>query len=248
MPIGPSFLVGDAPPHMDYQDDVKYPVTLKAAAASGIRVNAIQCGKSSETRDQWERIAQAGNGSYLQVAQAGGAVALASPYDTELAKLSTELDATRIYYGSDAERSESKRKLNASKKLYDAAPAPALARRATFMADDAGKDALLGHKELIDEVVSGRVDLDTLANEELPESMRDLSAGERRDLVTEQETKRASLKSEIQGLAQKRNAYLREAVAAEGGAKDSLDHQLYGTVRKQALEQGLGYSADAPAY
>ena len=38
------FLVGDAPPHMDYQDDVKYPQIVAAAAAKGIVVNTIQCG------------------------------------------------------------------------------------------------------------------------------------------------------------------------------------------------------------
>src|SRR5438105_752802 len=30
------FLVGDAPPHMDYPDDVKYPVTCKLACEKGI--------------------------------------------------------------------------------------------------------------------------------------------------------------------------------------------------------------------
>ena len=43
------FLVGDAPPHMDYQDDVKYPQVVAAAAARGIVVNTIQCGSMSDT-------------------------------------------------------------------------------------------------------------------------------------------------------------------------------------------------------
>src|SRR4051794_6136845 len=38
------FLVGDAPPHMDYKDDVKYPDTCKRAVEKGILVNTIQCG------------------------------------------------------------------------------------------------------------------------------------------------------------------------------------------------------------
>ena len=52
------FLVGDAPPHMDYQDDVKYPVTLGAASEKGIVVNAIQCGRVSGTTPAWQRIAK----------------------------------------------------------------------------------------------------------------------------------------------------------------------------------------------
>lgn len=38
------FLVGDAVPHMDYANDVHYPVTLAAAERKGIRVNTIQSG------------------------------------------------------------------------------------------------------------------------------------------------------------------------------------------------------------
>ena len=44
------FLVGDAPPHMDYQDDVKYPEIVAAATAKGIVVNTIQCGLMGDRR------------------------------------------------------------------------------------------------------------------------------------------------------------------------------------------------------
>src|SRR5262249_15682446 len=54
------FLVGDAPPHMDYQDDVKYPATMAAAAAKGIVVNTIQCGGMRETVKPWQEIAALG--------------------------------------------------------------------------------------------------------------------------------------------------------------------------------------------
>src|SRR5262249_42679199 len=42
------FLVGDAPPHMDYKDDVKYPQTCKLAAGKDIIINTIQCGTHAE--------------------------------------------------------------------------------------------------------------------------------------------------------------------------------------------------------
>jgi len=54
------FLVGDAPPHMDYSNDVKYPVTLQAAARKGIIVNAIQSGQHRHTRPAWQEIAALG--------------------------------------------------------------------------------------------------------------------------------------------------------------------------------------------
>ena len=57
------FLVGDAPPHMDYQDDVKYPGIVAAAAAKGIVVNTIQCGSMADTVAPWRHIAALGPGT-----------------------------------------------------------------------------------------------------------------------------------------------------------------------------------------
>jgi Mg-chelatase subunit ChlD len=94
------FLVGDAPPHMDYQNEVQYPEILASAAQKGIVVNTIQCGDLPITLDSWQTIAGLGNGSFFQVEQAGSAVAYTSPYDAKIAELSAQLDDTRLYYGS----------------------------------------------------------------------------------------------------------------------------------------------------
>src|SRR6266404_9998408 len=51
------FLVGDAPAHMDYTDDVKYPETCKEACKKAIIINTIQCGNSSECMKFWKDIA-----------------------------------------------------------------------------------------------------------------------------------------------------------------------------------------------
>src|SRR5690348_466629 len=42
------FLVGDAPPHMDYADDVKYTETCKLAVSQDIIINTVQCGHHGE--------------------------------------------------------------------------------------------------------------------------------------------------------------------------------------------------------
>src|SRR3954447_11723759 len=58
------FLVGDAAPHMDYKDDVKYPVTCKRACEKGILINTIQCGSSAECMKHWKDICAKAEGSY----------------------------------------------------------------------------------------------------------------------------------------------------------------------------------------
>jgi len=115
------FLVGDAPPHMDYQDEPQYPQIIAEAKARGVVVNTIQAGAAHATRQEWQKIAALGSGEYFQVDTTGSAVAIATPYDRELAKRSKELDDTRVYYGDSKTRAEKEGKLAATRKLHASA-------------------------------------------------------------------------------------------------------------------------------
>ena len=242
------FLVGDAPPHMDYQNDVPYGQSLTEAGRRGIRVNTIQCGQQGDTRDEWQRIAQLGNGAYLRVDQAGGAVAIATPYDDKLAKLSAELDDTRLFYGSREERDRRAGEVAKAKVAKSAAAPAALARRAEFVASPSGTASLAADQELVDAVQNGRVDLDKLPAAALPAPLAKLDAPARAKVVAETAARRESIKKEVKDLAEQRAGYLKGQVKAAGGAKESLDHQLWSTVRKQGTEAGLSYEASGPSY
>src|SRR5204862_3947636 len=86
------FLVGDAPPHMDYRDDVKYPESCKLAVKKDIIINTIQCGPDPQTRKYWQDICRKAEGSYVQIdARGGPVVAVATPFDDDLAKVNTDL-------------------------------------------------------------------------------------------------------------------------------------------------------------
>ncbi len=65
------FLVGDAPPHMDYVQDVSFTDTLKIAARRDIRVNAVQAGDAPDTEVAWRSIAALGAGDYIAIPQSG---------------------------------------------------------------------------------------------------------------------------------------------------------------------------------
>ena len=242
------FLVGDAPPHMDYQDDVKYPETIALARQKGIAVNTVQCGQIASTTQEWQRIAQLGDGRYFRVDQGGSAVAIATPYDKKLADLSAKLDATRLYYGSAEEKAEQARRLAATDKLHAESSVASRARRATFNASPAGKANFVGEKELVDDVVSGRVELSTLDKSALPAPLQALAPAEQKAAIEEQAGRRKELSAEVKALAAQRDEYLKRQVAERGGAKDSLDDKIYGAVREQAAAKGLKYEADAPAY
>jgi Mg-chelatase subunit ChlD len=66
------FLVGDAPPHMDYAQDTKYPKTLAVAKQRDIVVNAVLAGSARDTERVWQDIAQLGDGRFIPIPQDGG--------------------------------------------------------------------------------------------------------------------------------------------------------------------------------
>ncbi len=241
------FLVGDAPPHMDYQDDVPYPQTLADASQAGIVVNTIQCGQWGETIEPWQHIAQLGKGRFFQVGQAGSAVAIATPFDRELAELSAVLDETRIYYGSDEEQAMMRMKVAATDKMHEAASVESRARRAAFNASAAGEANLLGTNELVDDVASGRVDLDAIEEEALPPSLQVLAPEARKEIISESARKREELQRQIRDISQERDAYVAKNLADAGGTRDSLDQKIYEAVKEQAEAFGLAY-ADGPKH
>jgi flavin-binding protein dodecin len=241
------FLVGDAPPHMDYSQDRQYPEILAAATERGIVVNTIQCGGMPETTQTWTEIARLGHGRYFQVEQAGSALAIATPFDAELARLSAELDSTRLYYGSEEEIVVTGAKIAATEKLHEFGSTASRARRAAFNATASGLANLFGENELVDDVASGRVDLATVAESELPESLRALAPAEQQAAIDDLLKKREELQGRIEALAGEREQFIADEVAAAPAAPSSLDQQIYETVRDQAKAVGLEYS-EGPAY
>ncbi len=241
------FLVGDAPPHMDYQDEMKYPEIVAAAKRKGIVINTIQCGELPTTSGPWTQIASLGHGKYFQVEQAGSAVALATPFDIEIAELSARLDDTRLYFGSDEEKERMASKVAATDKLHAGSSFESRARRAAFNISAAGKRNLLGENELVDGVVNGTIKLDELDEAELPAALKPMAPEEQKAYVAGLASERADLNRQIQELAADRDDFLKKKVEEAGGYKDSLDQKIYDAVAEQAKEAGLEYT-DGPEY
>src|SRR5262245_31713719 len=209
------FLVGDAPPHMDYPDDVKYPETLALAARAGILINTIQCGSSPPTTTVWQEIASRAGGAYVQIDQSGGMRAIATPVDAELARLSGELARTVVPYGKATTQSEVRSKMAAAER--------ADADRAVFLnadrAEFGAKVVVTGEGELIWDVVNRKVKLEDIPESELPVSMQKMTPQERSTFVAEQFTKRKELQVKVDELATKRDAHIRsemDKLVAEG--------------------------------
>ncbi len=240
------FLIGDAPPHMDY-NEVRYPKIVADALEKGIVVNTIQCGGMSTTVAPWTQIASLGQGNFFQVDQAGGAVAYTTPYDDKIAQLSAQIDATRLYYGTVEEKARMKRKVAATDKLHASASVTARARRGVFNATVGGRANLLGENELVDGIASGAVQFNEIDAEALPAALKPMERAEQIAYVARLATTRGDLQRQIRELSADRDGYLAKKVEQAGGLKDSLDQKLYAAVKAQAEKAGLAYE-DGPSY
>ncbi|MCP5154868.1 MAG: VWA domain-containing protein [Ectothiorhodospiraceae bacterium] len=242
------FLVGDAPPHTDYQDDVPFSRSVADARVRGIVVNTVQCGQLGTTTAAWRQIARLGEGEYLSVDQDGGAVAIATPFDAELASLSKTLDATRLFYGDAAKRERQQRKVEATAKLHLGASHAARARRAEYLATESAAEGLAADGDLAEALRAGRVDLVALPASELPPALQAVAPEAREEVVARTVEQRDALRAQIRDLARQRAEYVQRKVAESGGAASSLDQKLYDAVRGQAAKAGIVYESEAPRY
>jgi len=243
------FLVGDSPPHMNYQDDVKYGETCKIAAEKGIIINTIQCGDRRDTTPYWQEIASLTQGEYFSVSQRGDYVSYKTTYDKEIAEKSKALDATRFYYGGEKVKKKAKAKIESEKKIYESAAPASVAQRGGFNIKASGQKNFLGNNELIDSVVSGEVTLEDVADDELPEEMQEMDAEERQNFIKDNNDKRERLKREISELSGKRQQSIQEQVKKEAdGGKNSLDMKIFKSIKKQAEKKDLNYEMETPEY
>jgi Mg-chelatase subunit ChlD len=228
------FLVGDAPPHMDYKDDVKYPVTCKKACEKAIIINTIQCGTDAECTKYWKDICLKAEGSYAAIPQEGGVVAVATPFDARLAEINGDLAKSTVVFGDRRKRDEDSKKADEAKAL----PAPAAAERAAF----AGKGGIAASYDLIDAIKAKTIKLEDLKKEQLPEEMQKMTLEEQKAHLEKIEKKREELRKEAVDLDKKRADFIsKEMAKKKDGGKDSFDNQVLEMLRKQAKKTGIDY-------
>ena len=138
------FLVGDAPPHMDYPNGPKYPDLCREAAKKDLIINTIQCGEMAETKPIWQEIAKLSEGSYVGISQSGNVAVISTPMDKELSRLNERIGATLIPYGDSKLQAE----VHAKYAMAASAPVSAMADRLSYNSKT-GK-AVQGRGELVD--------------------------------------------------------------------------------------------------
>jgi von Willebrand factor type A domain len=228
------FLVGDAPPHLDYANDVPYLETVKEAAGHGIVINTVQCGEMDGTKPIWLAIAQGAQGSYASIAQSGGMQQIAAPMDEEIDRVNAALSGTVVPYGAREEQE----KVRSKTRMAMEAPAAASASRHAYLGKKGGA-IVTGGGDLVDDVRSGRVQLESVTADELPRELAQLAPEARRQALEGRAAQRDKLKARLDVLVKERAAYVRgeEQKRRAAGARDGFDTEVMKTVKAQAADR-----------
>ena len=230
------FLVGDAPPHMDYADDVKYPESCKLAADRGIIINTVLCGNDLEAKRVWQELCAKAGGTFAQIAQDGGVQAIDTPFDKDLAEINGKLLKTNVCWGYERDRKAGEEKAAAAESL------PAAGGLAADSAGFRSKASRLAANDLLDDLKEGRVKLGDIKDDQLPDDLKKMKPEERKAHVEKLQKDREDLKKKALDLDKKRLDFIAKKLAEDKGkAKDGFDNQILDTLRKQAEKVNIKY-------
>ncbi len=224
------FLVGDAPPHFDYQDGYTYDDIVKSALKKGIIINTIRCGNRQDTQTAFMKFSNATNGECITLAQSGGMVHYTTPYDVELSRLNDELGQTFISYGRDSVRSRSARRVMKQKKLS--------------VADKAGaavynyRRSKLDDSDLLEKLEKETVKAEELKKNHLPAKLQRMSLAERKTYIDSQIKKRKKIRKRIKELSKLRE---KNIARQRSTGRSSFDAETYKTIQKQAKKINVKY-------
>jgi len=221
-------------------DQFDYKLTTPRAIAAGIQINAIYCGSADydNATPTWRELAKLADGQYLEIAQDGGTVAVATPFDEEIAKLNEALNKTYLAYGEqrrEREAMQMEQDANASKVGGGEVLADRALAKSSRQYRNAGWD-------LVDASKEADFKLAEIADDELPEPMRALKPEERQAYIDARATERQAVQQKIRDLADKREAFIKEELAEQGGTADGFDVAVIESLRKQASEKGFEFA------
>ena len=213
----------------DQDLEVTYQQASRTSIERGVLVNSIYCGDANDSlASTWGNVARLADGQFFCIDQSMGALVAETPFDKQLAELSMSINATYLACGTKGE---------AAWANQSAQDANALGLSGGAAAQRAASKSSAIYDEM---------KLEEMKDEDLPESMRGKTLGEKQAILATQQGERARIQQEIQALQVQREAFLtdvkRKAATTQGV---SLDDALRQAIRTQATAKGFKFETPA---
>lgn len=204
---------------------------MAAAAKRDIHVQLIYCGNQEPT---WEAAARLASSDLLTIDQNRVAQHIASPQDTEILRLSGELNGTYLAYGNEGDAAVA-RQANADLASARLSPKVAL-ERAQLKSKKSYQNA---NWDLVDAVANDGKVLQNTPEAQLPPALRGKTLAEKQQIIAANAARRAELQAQIARLEAERNAFLAAQRARQHSADaPSLETELMKSTRQWAAKKG----------
>lgn len=237
------FIAGNEPFN---QGSVPYAESIARGLAKGITVNTIHCGNAGD-RDTalWKDGAKKGDGSFLNIDHNATPPDPETPYDGELAKLSSSLNGTYLAYGSREVQAERLSKQESQDKLARELSSTAYAGRVKAKANKAAyRNTSWDLVDLYER--DGAKALGNLNGAgQLPKELEGKTPEEVEAVVKKKAEERGALQKKVMELDAQRSEWLakwkaQQSVSGNAGP-DSLDDAIIRAVRKQASKKQFSF-------
>jgi hypothetical protein len=223
----------------DQDREVPFRDACRRAIGAGIMVNSVYCGPGAgDEATLWREVATLADGHFAAIDHDHGTVAVATPFDAELQKLSTDLNGTYVPVGRKGAEGW-QNQLDQDKNAAAANEATAAGRAAT-------KATALYYCswDLVDACARQQMKLEDVKDEDLPEALRKMTVEERRKHLEEISKRREGLKRQIQELEAKRQAHVATEMKKSALSADrAFDQAVRVAVRAQAAAKGFEFEA-----
>jgi len=214
---------------------VDYRHMCRAAIARGIMINPIYCMRAENVADTWKEIARLSDGHYAAIDQ-NRTVDVTSPFDAQLAALSTEVNKTYVAFGKKGQEGLAKQK---------AADVNARNLSAGSAADRAQSKAGALYRNrwcLAESVKQGTIKIEDVKEEDLPKELRGKTLDEKRAYLEAKFKAREAIQGQIKELHAKRQLWIAAELKRQGADDDkSFDAAVRKALRVQAEAKGYEF-------
>jgi len=232
------FIAGNEP---FTQGPTPFREAIAAAKSKGIVVNTIHAGGQAEgVRTGWQDGAVLAGGNFMSIDHNHQVAHIDAPQDKKIAELNAQLNETYIPYGTEGE-AKLERQMAQDSNSADVSGGM-LAKRARSKVSSYYENSSW---DLVDAHTNGKVDLDSVEDDRLPEPMRDMSKGERKAYIEKAANERKNKQSEILALSKEREAYVAEQRKKQSeNSVSTVEDALISAVRKQGENKSFEFKAN----
>ena len=230
------FIAGNEP---FTQGNVDYRDACKEAISKSIIVNTIFCGNYNEGIDtKWKDGADLADGKYMNIDHNQKVVHINAPQDKEIVALGRKLNQTYVAYGKGGDlkkKRQAAQDVNAAS-VNESVMVQRSVTKASKQYNNTGWDLVDAEKE-------GKVKVEEMKEDALPEEMKNMTKKERKEYVEKKKKEREVIQEKINKLKKERDKYVAVKRKKMAGDK-TLDAAIINAIKDQAKSKNYKFDKE----